>query len=60
MSADCIGQYMNRQGECESCPLALLCIDTAIELDGYYDELADRQREIEAMEADPDWRYENV
>jgi hypothetical protein len=58
MSADCIGQYLNRQGECERCPLALLCIDTAIELDGYYDELADRQREIEEMESDDDWRYE--
>ena len=50
----CLGQYQP-QGQCESCPLALLCIDTTIAIDAYWDEQASRQQEIEEMEADYAW-----
>lgn len=51
----CLGSYENQQGKCSGCSLALLCIDITIAADGYYDSLAQRQREIEEMEADNDW-----
>ena len=51
----CLGSYGSKQGQCESCPLALLCIDTAIAIDRHIDEMYDRQLEIEEMEADHDW-----
>lgn len=53
----CLGQYQVEQGQCSGCSLALLCIDVTIAADGYYDNLADRQAEIEAMESDHDWRW---
>lgn len=53
---ECLGFY-RCEGECMSCVLAFLCIETAIEIDAYWDEQA-RQREIEEMEADEDWRYD--
>ena len=52
---ECLGNYDSLQGQCELCPLALLCIDTAMAIDTYYDKLADRQMEIEEMEADVNW-----
>ena len=52
---ECLGAYENKQGQCDSCPLVLLCIEASIAADAYYDELADRQREIEEMEADVHW-----
>lgn len=55
---DCLGMYENMQGQCESCPLALLCIDTAIALDAHYDSLANREKEIKEMEQDGRWCYE--
>lgn len=54
---ECLGFY-HCEGECMSCVLAFLCIETAIEIDAYWDEQANRQREIEEMEADEDWRYD--
>lgn len=44
-SKDCYGQYENEQGKCGGCPLALLCIDATIAADGYYDELARKNKE---------------
>ena len=35
----CLGSYGSKQGQCESCPLALLCIDTAIAIDRHIDEM---------------------
>ena len=55
---ECFGRYENEQGQCESCPLVLLCIDTTIEIDRHYDELAERQADIQAMEQDSRWCYE--
>lgn len=52
---DCLGCYGTKQGQCELCPLALLCIDTSMAIDAHYDNLANRQKEIEEMEADIDW-----
>lgn len=53
ISKTCLGEYMQSlQGQCESCPLALLCIDVTMAADAeYWDSLADRQLEIEEMEA---------
>ena len=56
-SRSCLGNYGILQDQCDSCPLVLLCMDTAIELDGYYDSIADRIREIEEMEMDARWCY---
>ena len=50
----CLGQYEGKDG-CDGCPVVLLCIDVAMDLDGYFDELADRQLEIEEMEQDARW-----
>lgn len=55
---DCLGKYGNLQGQCDSCPLALLCIDTAMAIDAHVDYLAERQADIEAMEQDARWCYE--
>ena len=55
MRRECLGFYGEEQGECDVCPLALFCIDIAIESDRHYDELAARQQEIEAMEGDESW-----
>jgi len=55
---DCFGRYENKQGQCESCPLVLLCIDTTIEIDRHIDELAERQADIHTMEQDSRWCYE--
>lgn len=52
---ECLGSYENVQGKCSGCSLALLCIDITIAADAHYDSLANRQREIEEMEAD--WRW---
>lgn len=52
---NCLGDYGMKQGQCDSCPLVLLCIDTSMAIDAYYDELANRQQEIEEMEADVNW-----
>lgn len=41
----CFGAYEN-EGECVSCPLALVCIDETIANDGWMDQLAERDREI--------------
>ena len=46
-SKECYGQYENERGKCSNCILALLCIDATIAADGYYDELARREQEIE-------------
>lgn len=51
---ECLGQYAC-EGECMTCALAFLCIETAIEIDGHFDAMADRQKEIEEMEADYAW-----
>lgn len=37
--SSCLGQYQP-QDQCESCPLVLLCIDTTIAIDAYWDEQA--------------------
>ena len=50
----CLGQYQP-EGECLSCVLAFLCIDTTIAIDAYWDEQANRQQEIEEMEGDISW-----
>lgn len=49
-SRECYGQYVNEQGKCSGCSLALLCIDATIAADGYYDELARREEEAWATE----------
>lgn len=54
---ECLGQYENLPGKCSGCSLARLCIDVTIAADGYYDSLANRQREIEEMERDMRWNY---
>ena len=53
-SSSCLGEYQP-QGQCESCPLALLCIDATIAINAYWDEQASSQKEIEEMEADRGW-----
>lgn len=50
----CLGNYGVKDG-CDSCVAVLLCIDVTLELDGYFDQLYDRQKEIEEMEADYAW-----
>lgn len=51
--SSCLGQYgTQEQGQCESCPLVLLCIDTAIEVDGYFDQLASWIEDAEEIEAE--------
>lgn len=45
-SKQCLGQYVNEEGKCGGCPVALLCIDMTIAADGYYDELARREEEL--------------
>lgn len=55
---DCLGYYGDKMGQCDRCPLAHLCIETAIAIDAHVDYLAERQADIEAMEADEDWRFE--
>lgn len=52
---ECLGLY-KCEGECMSCVLAFLCIETAIELDAYWDEQAKLQEDREAMELDDEWR----
>lgn len=54
VTTTCLGNYMQElQGQCESCPLALLCIDVTMAADAeYWDSLADKQLEIEEMEAE--------
>ena len=51
----CLGAYRN-EGECESCPLALFCIEATIRNDGYYDSRAREEEnwweEIEQSIAD--------
>lgn len=36
---ECLGAYEN-EGQCDTCPLALICIEATIAADGYYDEQA--------------------
>ena len=57
--SSCLGQYEGKDG-CDVCPVVLLCIDVTMDADGYFDELADRQAEIESMEADPEWRWHDA
>lgn len=40
----CFGAYEN-EGDCETCPIALVCIDMTLENDGYFDRLAEREEE---------------
>lgn len=47
---ECYGQYVNEQGRCGRCQLALLCIDATIAADGYYDELARKEEEMKDCE----------
>lgn len=55
----CFGAYEN-EGKCESCPLALICIERTIAADGYYDQLAKEERWMEEMEVDlMDARFAN-
>ena len=49
MARECLGQYQP-EGECLHCTLALLCIDVAIEADGYYDRLAEQEEELWQLE----------
>ena len=39
---DCFGSYQP-ESRCDSCQAIHQCIDLTIELDGYYDELAERE-----------------
>jgi hypothetical protein len=57
---DCLGNYKSMQGQCESCPLALLCIDTAIQIDGLIDAEAERRQDIAIMETDSAWSEETL
>lgn len=47
---ECLGSYGSKQGQCDSCPLALLCIDTAIAIDAYYDQQASWIEDAEEIE----------
>ena len=55
---ECLGCYENVQGHCGGCPVALLCIDTTIAADAYYDSLAERQLEIMAEEMEASYEAE--
>lgn len=55
MTKECLGYYGTKMGQCDSCPLVHLCIETTISIDAYWDEQASRQQEIEEMEADYAW-----
>ena len=48
---ECLGAYECNEGKCGECPLALLCVDMTIARDGYYDELAAREKGL--------WEYED-
>lgn len=50
----CYGDFKN-EGQCDTCPLVFSCIEVTIDIDNYYDELADRQLIIEEMESDVNW-----
>lgn len=45
MAKDCLGNYQPG-GQCDVCPLAFQCIDVAIEADGYYDQLAEKEEAL--------------
>ena len=49
-TVSCLGSYGSKQGQCESCPLSLLCIDTAIAIDAYFDTLASWFEDAEEIE----------
>lgn len=44
MPRECLGEYQP-EGQCLNCVLAFLCIEVALRLDGYFDELAERDKE---------------
>lgn len=54
-SNSCLGCYGLQDG-CDLCPAVLLCIDVSMAADSkHWDDMANRQIEIEEMENDKHW-----
>lgn len=49
--SSCLGIY-EAKDQCDSCPLVFLCIDAALDSDGYYDQLASWIEDAEEIEAE--------
>lgn len=51
MEQSCLGNYGCKDG-CDSCAAVFLCIDVALEVDGYFDQLASWIEDAEEIEAE--------